>query len=225
MSDLSLGGGIRLPEACKGDRATQVGSTKHFTGGLVLGDGPGERHGVESHAEKCAALILSYRRSTLELRTQVRFEWSDKFGELHNHYIDLVTLQTDGAMIGYAVRPKDRASNRYIQELARIKKQAVSQGFLDNLLLFTEDDVCPVELFNAKLFHSVRGPDCFGDTVAQDVVRSMTGVVSVGDLVASTRLDGMGFRAIARLICSGHLEMLSYERITHTTMVFKKKEV
>ncbi|WP_245888645.1 hypothetical protein [Donghicola tyrosinivorans] len=132
MSDLSLDGGIRLPEACKGDRATQVGSTKHVTGGLVLGDGPGERHGVESHLEKCAALILSYRRSTLELRTQVRFEWSDKFGEIHDHYIDIATLQTDGQMIGYAVRPKERASTRYLQELARIRKQAVSQGFLDN---------------------------------------------------------------------------------------------
>ncbi len=225
MSDLNLGGGIRLPEACKADRATQVGSTKHFTGGLVLGDGPGERHGVESHLEKCAALILNYRPSSLEIRTQVLFKWFDKVGEIHDHYIDIVTLQVDGAMIGYAVRPKERASDRYIQKLARIKKQAVSQGFLDNLLLFTEEDVCPVELFNAELFHSVRRPDCFGDPVAQDVVRSIAGVVSVGDLVEATRLEGMGFRAIVRLICSGHLEMLSYERISYKTLVFKKKEV
>lgn len=53
----------------------------------------------------------------------------------------------------------------------------------------------------------------------------MTGVASVGDLVAATHLEGMGFRAIVRLICSGHLETLNYERIGPKTLVFKKKEV
>jgi urease beta subunit len=33
MSDLSIGGGVRLPEPSRGNRATQVGSTQHFTGG------------------------------------------------------------------------------------------------------------------------------------------------------------------------------------------------
>ena len=47
MSDLSIGGGVRLPEPSRGDRATQIGSTQHFTGGIVLGSGPGTRTGVE----------------------------------------------------------------------------------------------------------------------------------------------------------------------------------
>lgn len=35
MSDLSIGG-VQLPEPSRGDRATQVGSTQHFTGGIRM---------------------------------------------------------------------------------------------------------------------------------------------------------------------------------------------
>ncbi|MBO9429654.1 hypothetical protein [Sulfitobacter sp. R18_1] len=225
MSDLSLSGGIRLPEPHRGDRKTQVGSTQHFTGGIVFGEGHGARHGLESHLEANCAMVLAYRPDTKEIVEQVRFEWFDEFGELHNHFIDIVVVRRDETVTGYAVRPIERVGQKYLIELARIKAQAISQGVLDDFRLFTEGDVCSVELFNARLFHSVRRPDCFGDPVAEDVVRSMTGVVRIGDLIEKTRLEGMGFRALVRLIRSGHLKTLGYERISHDAMVFKAKEV
>lgn len=225
MSDLSLSGGIRLPEPSRGDRKTQVGSTQHFTGGIVFGEGHGVRHGLESHLEANCAIVLAYRPDTKEIIEQVRFEWLDEFGEVHNHFIDFIVIRQDETVTGYAVRPIERASQKYLIELARIKAQAIAQGMLDDFRLFTEDDVCPVELFNARLFHSVRRPDCFGDPVAEDVVRSMTGVVCLGDLVEKTRLGGLGFRALVRLIRSGHLKTLGYERLSHDVMVFKAKEV
>lgn len=225
MSDLSLSGGIRLPEPSRGDRKTQVGSTQHFTGGIVFGEGHGVRHGLESHLEANCAMVLAYRPDIKEVIEQVRFEWFDEFGEIHNHFIDFVVIRRDETVTGYAVRPIERASQKYLIKLARIKAQAISQGVLDDFRLFTEDDICPVERYNAGLFHSARRPDCFGDPVAQDVVRSMTGVVRMGDLVEKTRLDGMGFRALVRLIRSGHLKTLGYERLSHDVMVFKAKEV
>ena len=96
---------------------------------------------------------------------------------------------------------------------------------MDDFRLFTEQDVCPVAYFNAKLFHSVRRPDCFGDPVARDIVGRMAGVVTIESLVDQTGLDGMGFGALVRLIRSGHLQMVSYERIDRNCMVFKAKEV
>jgi len=224
MSDLSLSCGIVLPEPSKGDRATQVGSSHHFTGGIVVGDGVGVRVGLESNTEKKFALPLAYRGTTVQLREQVRFEWRDEHGELHNHFIDFVTYRTDGKVFGHAVRPKDRVSSRYLLELARIKEQAVEQGFLDNLFLLTEDDICPVELFNATLFHSVRRPDCFADKAAIEVIRNVQGVVSIESLVSEIGMDGMGFRAVVRLIRNGFLEMVSYECISHGSQVFKVKE-
>ncbi|MBM2291775.1 hypothetical protein JQX09_07625 [Sulfitobacter pseudonitzschiae] len=225
MSDLSIGGGVRLPEPSRGNRATQVGSTRHFTGGIVLGSGPGFRTGVESHLEAQAALLLAARPEVQDLVEQVRFDWFDEDGEIHKHYIDLVATEHDGTVIGYAVRPLGRVKDTYLAQLARVKEQAVAQGVLDDFRLFTERDVCPVEFFNAKLFHSVRRPDCFGDPVARDVVGRTTGVVTIESLVEQTGLDGMGFRALVRLIRSGHLQKVSYERIDRSCLVFKAKEL
>ncbi|QCO54683.1 hypothetical protein EOK75_02030 [Pseudorhodobacter turbinis] len=223
MSYLSVAGGIRLPELSAGDRATQVGSSRHFTGGLVIGTGAGRRLGVESHLEAQAAMIMSTRQETSELVEQVRFEWSDEFGEVFNHYMDLVQSRVDGKTIGFAVRPTARVSNTYLMKLARIKEQAIASGFLDDFRLFTEKDVCPVEWFNARLFHSVRRPDPFGDPVAADVVRQFSGVITIDELVDATRLAGMGFRAVVRLIRTGQLEMVRHERIDHQSQVFKAK--
>lgn len=156
---------------------------------------------------------------------QVRFDWFDELGEIHKHYIDLVATEQSGTVIGYAVRPLGRAKDAYLAQLIRIKKQAIAKGVLNDLRLFTERDVCPIALHNAKLFHSVRRPDCFGDPVAQEIISRMSGVVLIDRLVEQTGLEGMGFRALVRLIRSGHLQMVNYECISHSSLVFKAKEV
>lgn len=225
MSYLHQSGGIRLPALSRGDRKTQVGSTKHFTGGIVLGDDYGVRLGTESHFETNATLLLAYRPTTLDIVEQVGFDWYDEYGEYSTHFIDLVETRIDGRVIGYAVRPMVRASEKYIRKLARIKEQAVAQCFLDDFRLFTEEDVCPVELHNAKLFHAVRRPDGFADPVVEEVARSASGVTTVGALVDQTRLDGMGFRAVVRLIRSGHLKMLRHERIERSSEVFRARMI
>ena len=51
MSEYSTSGGIVLPAKSRGDRATQVGSQEHATGGGVRGTGAGVRIGFESHFE------------------------------------------------------------------------------------------------------------------------------------------------------------------------------
>ena len=220
-----LTGAIRLPEPSRGCRDTQVASTKHFTGGVVFGDGPGVRFGIESHLEMSAGLVLAARPSTLDLREQVLFNWYDANGDYFGHYIDLVSTKHDGQVVGYAVRPTQRISDKYLQRLARIKEQAVNQGFLDDFRLFTELDVCPIELFNAALIHSVRRPDCFADPVLEDVTASIVGVTTVNALVDKSGLDGMGFRAVVRLIRSGHLQMVRHERIERSSEVFRARVI
>ncbi|MFY0681458.1 MAG: hypothetical protein JXR13_12865 [Thalassovita sp.] len=218
-------GGTRLPEASRGDRDTQVGSKRHFTGGAVIGGDHGVRLGLESHLEKNAALLLLASSSTLDLNGQVSFDWYDEHGEYHTHYIDLVATQIDGDVVGYAVRPSSRVSPEYLAKLARIKEQAIHQCFLDGFVVFTEQDVCPVELFNAELFHAVRRPDCFADPVMQDVAGASVGVTTIGDLVNESGLDGMGFRAAVRLIKSGHLQMVRNERIERSSEVFRANTI
>lgn len=171
-------GGIRLPDASRGDRDTQVGSTQHFTRGGVFGDGPGARVGTESHLEKNALFVLSARPTTRNIVEQVVFKWYDEDGEYHKHYMDLVVTQTDDNVVGYAVRPTQRAGRKYMTKLARIKEQTIRGGVVNDFRLFTEQDVCPVELFNAELIHAVRRPDCFADPVLREVVGASVGVRS-----------------------------------------------
>jgi len=218
-------GGIRLSDASRGDRKTQVGSTQHFTGGGVFGDGPGARVGTESHLEKKALFVLSARPTTRNIVEQVVFKWYDEDGEYHEHYMDLVVTQTDERVVGYAVRPSQRAGRKYMTKLARIKEQAICQGVVQDFRLFTERDVCPVELFNAELIHAVRRPDCFADPVLQDVTGASVGVTTIGDLVDQSGLDGMGFRAAVRLIKSGHLQMVRHERIKRSSEVFRTRMI
>ena len=214
-------GGIRLPEVSRGNRDTQVGSKRHFTGGAVIGDGHGVRLGLESNLEKKALLLLSARPATLDVVEQVAFEWYDQHGKYHTHYMDLVVTQTDERVVGYAVRPTQHAGLKYTTKLARIKEQAIRGGVVNDFRLFTEQDVCPVELFNAELFHAVRRPDCFADPVMKDVAGASVGVTTIGELVDESGLDGMGFRAAVRLIKSGHLQMVRYERTERSSEVFR----
>jgi hypothetical protein len=215
--------GIRLPEPSTGDRATQVGSSHHFTGQIVLGDGPGRVVGLESHLEMKAALILAARRSTDALFEQIAFAWRDADEARRTHYIDLVVRRTDGRWIGYAVRPMKRVTPAYLAELARIKAQALEAGFLSDLRLFSEHDVDPVALFNAKLLQAVRVPDPEPDAAARAAAARITGVTTVGALVDETGRGGAGFRAVVRLIRSGHLTPVRQTRIDRDTEVFKAR--
>ena len=215
--------GIRLPEPSAGDRATQVGSSHHFTGQIVLGDGRGRVVGLESHLEMKAALILAARSSTDALFEQIAFEWRDAEAASRIHYLDLVVRRTDGRWIGYAVRPRGRVTPTYLADLARIKAQAIGAGFLSDLRLFSEDDVDPVALFNAKLLHAVRVPDPVPDAAVRTVAARITGVTTVGALVHETGLGGAGFRAVVRLIRSGHLMPIRHVRIDRDTEVCKAR--
>lgn len=217
--------GIRLPAQSLGNRKTQVGSSHHLTGRLVIGEGPGRRLGFESHLEAKAAMILAARRETLSLVEQFRINWTDEFGKVLRHFVDFVQDKVDGQRIGYAVRPTARVSQKYLLKLARIKEQALASAILSDFRLFTETEVCPVELSNASQFHAVRRPDPFGDTVAAEVVRNMSGVTTIGHLTDAIGLDGMGFRAVVRLIRSGELEMVRHEVISRRSQVFKVKEL
>ena len=213
--------GTVLTAPSRGDRETKIGSTKHFTGALVVGEGPGVGIGTESHLEMKAALLLYYSPATLDLIEQVRVPWRDKSDQLRDHYVDLVQTRKDGEIVGYAVRPQKRADFDYQCDLARIKEGAIGAGRLNDLRLFTEEDVCPIDLYNARLFHSVRRPDGFAQPVVADVIRKLPPIVTIGEIVEKSQLDGMGFREVVRLIRSEKLQLLRHERIDYASQVLK----
>lgn len=225
MTNYTFLDGIRLPAPSLGHRNTMVGSSHHLTGRRVIGEGPGRRLGHESHIEAKASMILAARRETLCLVEQFRIIWTHETGKVLRHFVDFVQIKVNGQHVGFAVRPTAQVSDDYLLKLAHIKEQALKAGLLSDFLLFTETDICPVELSNASQFHAVRRPDPFGDQVASEVVRNMSGVATIGQLADATGLDGMGFRAVVRLIRSGKLEMVRHEVISRGSQVFKLKEL
>ncbi|MFV1594056.1 hypothetical protein VWZ88_15995 [Phaeobacter sp. JH20_36] len=217
--------GIRLPEPSLANRDVAAASKGHFTGHAVLGDGPGRIVQLESHHELQFCLCLAARPETGEIYEQVSFEWHDADGELHPHYFDFVVVQTDGAVIAYSVRPTYGVSDAFFEEMCRISDQARKAGFVADVRLLTEEDLDPVELFNAELLHSVREEDPEADEAARKAVRDMQGIETLEVLRDRAGCGAMGFRALIRLLRSRQLQLVSHERISPKSQVFKREQV
>lgn len=215
-------GGIRLPEPSLADRDVQSVSKGHFTGQIVLGVGPGRIVQLESHHELQACLILASRSETAEIFEQVGFDWHDADGEIHTHYFDFVVAQMDGANIAYSVRPTYGVNDAFLTEMSWISEQARKSGFVADVRLLTEDDLNPIDLFNAELLHSVRTEDPMADEAARNVVHKMRGIQTLETLRDLTGFGAMGFRALIRLIRNRQLQLVNHERISPTSQVFKK---
>ncbi|WP_411353092.1 hypothetical protein PNH50_18910 (plasmid) [Leisingera aquaemixtae] len=225
MSNPFYQGGRRLPSASLADRDVPAASKGHFTGQIILGNGPGRVVQLESHHELLVCICLAARPETDEVFEQVAFEWHDEDGILRTHYFDFVVLQTDGAAVAYSVRPSDGVSGKFVEEMCQISDQARNSGFVADVRLVTEEDLDPVELFNAELLHSIREEDPEADEAARTTVREMQGIQTLETLRDRTGRGAMGFRALIRLIRSRHLQLVEHERISLHAHVYKREQV
>ena len=229
-SSLPVAGSAALPLPSTADRPVAISSTTHFCGHVVIGDGSGRGTvsgaparvvQVESHLELCWCLCLSLRSDIADLREQVGFDWFDEHGKYHTHYFDLFVTRTDGTRIACAIRPLARTGGRFGRQMPRIAEQARRSRFADDVRLLTDRDLDPVELHNAWLLHGARVGDPQADVIAADVFAAMSGTVTLAELTARTGLGATGFRALLRLVRSGHLRLFRTERITSATSVYK----
>lgn len=218
-----------LPSSAERDVA--LSSTAHFCGHVVIGGGTGDGVfsmparivQIESHLELCWTLCLSVRPDVVDLREQVAFEWFDEHGEVFTHYFDLVITLLDGTRLACTVRPVALAREHFRQKIAWIAHQVRLSGFAVDVRLLTDQDLNPVELDNAWLLHAVRVPDMKSDSRAAQVLADMSGCVSLAKLTQDVGRGAAGFRALLRLVRSGHLRLLSPERVTSTSMVYKRE--
>jgi hypothetical protein len=94
--------------------------------------------------------------------------------------------------------------------------------FADEVRLLTEADIDPIALHNAKMMAAVRGADPEADRAAREVASTLTGARCLKDLTAATGLSECGYRALLRLIRTGVLAPERHERITPSTLVYRK---
>ena len=98
----------------------------------------------------------------------------------------------------------------------------VTPEFADEVVVMTERDIDPVELFNAEMMHEMRRPDLEADAAARRVMGELAASVQIQDLVEVINLGARGFRAVVRLIRSHDLELTNKVRITHEAFVRRR---
>ncbi|MCF6432311.1 hypothetical protein L1069_15545, partial [Leisingera sp. MMG025] len=132
---------------------------------------------------------------------------------------------SDGAIIAYSVRPTYGVSDAFFKEMCRISDPARKAGFVADARLRTDEHLDPVVLFNTGPLHSVRKEDPEADEAARKAVQDMQGIETLEALKDRTGCGALGFRALIRLIRSRHLQLVSHERISPKSQVFKREQV
>ena len=214
--------GISLPSASLAERKVAVKSKGHFCGHLVVGDEQEQVITVESHLEMNCALILSARSEVIELREQVAFPWVDDMGGNRTHYFDFLVALRDGSTIAVFVKLfRLSRKEKFVSETRQIVSQ-VTSAFADRIILLTDRDINPVELYNAELLHSVRLSDPDIDRTAVSVVNNIQGSVTVAELMKDIAIPAQGFRAVVRLVRNNILELVQHERIAPSAMLRRR---
>lgn len=215
--------GQRLVLPSLSPRNLSGASKNHLTGFIVFRDGKGVDRVVEteSHFEFNFSLCLAAHPDTAYLQEQVLFVWRGPLGDLRDHFFDFVVTRSDGSKLAYTVKPMVWNRGEFAEDMPHIAEQARASGRFSDVRLLSDTDLDRVSLFNAKLLHACRAGVPAHDAVARSVVQGMAGVVALRVLVEQTGLAGDGFRALVRLIRSGHLRLRNHEHISYEAALFK----
>lgn len=215
-------GGLVMPERLRTSRKIAKGRRTHFTGQFTFGADEGQTMDIESHTELCTALVTIARPDVVGLENQVPFKWVKPNGETATHHFDFRVNMADGSRRAIMVKSEARRCQPEVQEeLAQVAAQ-VTPAFADEVVVMTERDLDPVELFNAEMMHEMRRPDCEADAAARRIIAEMVASVQIQDLVDAIGLGARGFRAIVRLIRSHELKLVIKVRIAHEAYVRRR---
>jgi hypothetical protein len=215
-------GGIAMPERLQTTRTIAKGRREHFTGQFTFGPDEGRTMDIESNTELRVALVTIARPGVVDLENQVPFKWVKPDGEPATHHFDFRVLMANGWRRAIMVKSEYRRRQSEVQnELAQIAAQ-VTPDFADEVVVMTERDIDPVELFNAEMMHEMRRTDPEADAVARRVMCEVVASAQVQDLVEAIDLGARGFRAVVRLIRSHELELINKVRIAHEAYVRRR---
>ncbi|QFT79944.1 hypothetical protein FIU89_04910 [Roseovarius sp. THAF27] len=215
-------GGLVMPERLKTTRNMAKGRREHFTGQFTFGSDEGRTMDVESNTELNVALVTIARPDVVDLEHQVPFQWVKPDGKPATHHFDFRVVMVDGKRRAIMVKSEYRRRQTKVQdELAQIAAQ-VTPDFADEVVVMSERDLDPIELFNAEIMHEMRRPDPEADASARSVVGEIVASVQIMDLVEAVGLGARGFRALVRLIRSHELQLIDKVRIAHEAYVRRR---
>lgn len=218
-------GGLKRPAPSIAERKPARSSRGHSSGSMtVLSDDGYRVLYYESKLERCCATIMDASPAILRIHEQVAFGWFDR-GAARTHYFDFVVTKKSGGRAALIVKPTKRAHKpAFLKEVREISEQAVQIGVVEEVFVYTDESFSDVQLRNAELIRSVREVDIEADRVVADLIKGLQGNVRIQELVAASRLEARGFRAVVRQIGTGSLEYDEGVSISRSLEVAKSRE-
>jgi hypothetical protein len=156
---------------------------------------------LESALELKAGRILK-TMDVIELREQVKVEWTDLDGVVHEHTFDFWIRKRCGKRVAIAVKPLEKvASKRLIDMLILIKDQGIG-GIADDVSFITERFASEYAAANAEeILFARRARNDADVEEAKEILRQIRGRVHFGELLKG--LDIQAHRRIALWVLIG----------------------
>ncbi|KLK93102.1 hypothetical protein AA309_11115 [Microvirga vignae] len=143
----------------------------------------------------------------------------DPAGKERSHTFDFLATMIDGSKRAIAVKPYERVQKIDFESTLRLIGRQLPDGYAHQICLVTEQELDPIAVHNAELFHDYREPDKEADQAALSVTAKLVGAARLDELSAFIGLGPRGLHALIRLIKSRRLLLTHHERITPRTLV------
>lgn len=212
---------MQRPLPSRAQRKIPKRSSHHFVGQLVYNRGEQRQClGFASLLEYHTALCFIYRPDFLDIEEQLAaLPFILPNGKKSAHFFDFKVTFRGGWRVCISVKPERIAQTFAYRATMDCIKRAAIGNICEDVRTVTQRNIHPIELHNAKLFHSARDPEPQIDALISERLKSLPNPMPIRDFLAREGLQGTGFRATARAIRFGKAKLLNREKITDRTLI------
>lgn len=201
---------ISLPIEMRGCRKIQSRSAISSRGVVVarlMGTSGLARIGYESSLERACLLIALAQHDTIDIVEQpFTLRYLDTEGKQRRYTFDYLITKRDGKRIAVEVKSSAQAEKPHVRSKIKAAASKLVPEYADEVFIFTERDYSRVQLENAEqIVNCAREIDPESDYQLRDVVDSLSGSVSISELIKLSKLAERGFPAVVRALRSNQL--------------------
>lgn len=213
---------VRLPPRVHGSRKFAMASKGHNTG-IVVDPNDFTAKACESGIEYNTMLVATADTTIDSITCQAPpVEFVDADGVVHTTVFDFLFGLTTGATDAVMVKSADKARSANVDAQAADLAAQLPDGFADNVVLVTNEDLPAWLVSNARLIHSARlDPPCEYDALIAARAAEMAYPVTIAELTAPWAPRRP--RSVARLIYQGLLRQVQPGLIEPSTLVVRNR--
>ena len=218
---------LSFPRPSRAERNVPRSSKGHCTAYSFTGSGSGYVIQAESHLELKVQTVLEATPDVADMREQVKFRYGFSDAPEQMHVFDLVVTLDTGQKIACAIKPefrvhKPKRNHRtFYSEMQEVAGWVHELGFADDVRIFTDRDIDPIDFHNAKLSNAVKRLPDTHDADALSILRSLPvgSGQTVFELTQKLGRSMNGVRAFYRLLFQGHATLLKREKINAESVI------